>query len=64
MVRVQLQNKRDPEMVLVTYERLVSHCFRCGLIGHLVKDCLEEAHIYEKRKEIFKYCEILEIQEL
>ena len=43
------------EVLLVTYEQLVSHCFRFGRIGHLVKDCLEEAMVDYDGKEDFQY---------
>ncbi|KAL5578462.1 hypothetical protein UlMin_020161 [Ulmus minor] len=40
LIRLQLQANSEPTMMLISYERLVSHCFRCGLIGHLVKFCV------------------------
>ncbi|KAK4843580.1 hypothetical protein QYF36_010174 [Acer negundo] len=28
--------------ILLGYEHLSDHCFYCGRVGHVVKDCLEE----------------------
>ncbi|KAL5571078.1 hypothetical protein UlMin_020675 [Ulmus minor] len=55
LICLQLQASSEPITLLVSYERLVSHCFRCGFIGHLVKYCVQEEMLDNEGKELLPY---------
>ncbi|KAL5576069.1 hypothetical protein UlMin_017768 [Ulmus minor] len=55
LIRLQLQANSEPTTMLISYERLMSHCFRCGLIGHLVKFCVQEGSVGDEDKEYLPY---------
>ena len=38
LARFQMEPNMEPVVLLITYKRLVNHCFRCGKIGQLVKE--------------------------
>ncbi|TXG51519.1 hypothetical protein EZV62_024043 [Acer yangbiense] len=42
-------------VMLIKYERLPNFCFRCGLLGHTMKDCPEKPKNLENKKEEFLF---------
>ncbi|KAK2636330.1 hypothetical protein Ddye_031122 [Dipteronia dyeriana] len=43
ILQVDVLRDDTESTMLLRYERLPEHCFRCGCKGHVVRDCLEKA---------------------
>ncbi|KAL5549111.1 hypothetical protein UlMin_004342 [Ulmus minor] len=43
------------ETLLLMYERIPTFCHQCGILGHLVRDCLESPFLGDNGKEILKF---------
>ncbi|KAL5804454.1 hypothetical protein ACOSQ3_031254 [Xanthoceras sorbifolium] len=41
----------EASFLLVRYEKLHDHCFHCGKIGHLFRECLGDSHIHGETKQ-------------
>lgn len=41
--------------VTIRYERIPEFCFRCGVIGHIVKDCSRRMNVEDDEEEEFEF---------
>ncbi|TXG70623.1 hypothetical protein EZV62_005558 [Acer yangbiense] len=49
ILRVDVLRDGKESTMLLRYERLLEHCFRCGTIGHVVRDCSMKATSIEPK---------------
>ncbi|KAL5568428.1 hypothetical protein UlMin_025003 [Ulmus minor] len=55
LVKLCLKEGSTPDTLLLQFERLPIFCYRCGMLGHQVQECLEEATMDDEGKEVLKY---------
>ncbi|KAK3231346.1 hypothetical protein Dsin_003227 [Dipteronia sinensis] len=46
-LRVDVLSDKVEYVMLSRYERLLDHCFQCGMLGHKIRECTSEAAEWE-----------------
>lgn len=52
---INLKDSRELCWVTIRYERIPDFCFNCGVIGHVVKDCLSKRNEENDNKEEYEF---------